>query len=632
MREDYKAAKKLGEDAVKEAERKGISPYLPVLDEMPEIKECVSEIRIGLTELPVRRIIGNKESGRNSAFASNFMPLLEEGTEFASKWSNLYDSFLKEGIRDAIKVYEYMNNYYVQEGNKRVSVARFGDMEFILADVHRIMPKPDDSKEYKVYAEYLDFYTSTKNVYIVFTEPGSYYKLAELIGEELGGKWSESVCSDLKWAFFKFCKQCRTALKTDDDRELSDMFLMYISIFPLKTLCSDSEEQILKNIRLASDDLFAVNSPDNISFIDSAPEAENASKFRLKLFTGKKRYTQSSPLRAAFVYGSDPEESRYADSHESGRIYVDEMTGSNVVTKSYFAPDPAKAIGDAVADGSEIIFAASESLIPEAVKAAVKNPSLKILCCSVGQSYSSVRYYDGKLYEATFLMGVYAADRLLLEGGDEPRRIGYLVRSKENFTSTDLNAFAVGVSLIDPEAKILLEFSEGKGDNAVRDKWKEQGVKLYADFDYSESADIMKRPGLYHIDQKRDKHLGLPYFSWGKYYVQIVQSVLSGAWELGDLIKNRNAASYWFGLSTGVVDIRVSDMTYQTSKLLAFFKNSIVNGGFDPFTGELHTRDGNIYQQEIEKGSGFSVDRQKLKTSDIAFMDWLNENIISEDI
>ena len=73
-------------------------------------------------------------------------------------------------------------------------------------------------------------------------------------------------------------------------------------------------------------------------------------------------------------------------------------------------------------------------------------------------------------------------------------------------------------------------------------------------------------------------------------------------------------------------------MTYQTSKLLAFFKNSIVNGGFDPFTGELHTRDGNIYQQEIEKGSGFSVDRQKLKTSDIAFMDWLNENIISEDI
>ena len=186
MREDFKAARKLGEEAVKAAEKQGISPYLPVLDDMPQIKECSAEVHVGLTELPLRRIVGNKEAGRNSAFANNFMPLLEEGSEFASKWSNLYDSFLKEGIRDAIKVYEYMNDYYVQEGNKRVSVAKFGDMEFILADVYRIVPKPDDSKEYKVYAEYLDFYMSTKNIYIVFTEPGSYSKLAYLLGEELG--------------------------------------------------------------------------------------------------------------------------------------------------------------------------------------------------------------------------------------------------------------------------------------------------------------------------------------------------------------------------------------------------------------------------------------------------------------
>ena len=42
MREDYKAAKKLGDDAVKEANKKGISPYLPILDENPAVKEAVS--------------------------------------------------------------------------------------------------------------------------------------------------------------------------------------------------------------------------------------------------------------------------------------------------------------------------------------------------------------------------------------------------------------------------------------------------------------------------------------------------------------------------------------------------------------------------------------------------------------
>lgn len=280
--------------------------------------------------------------------------------------------------------------------------------------------------------------------------------------------------------------------------------------------------------------------------------------------------------------------------------------------------------------GSEIIFAASASLIPEAVKAAVKHPSLKILCCSVGQSYSSIRYYDGKLYEATFLMGILAADKLLLEGGSEPRKIGYLAHSRDGFTSRDLNAFAVGVSLIDPEAKVLLAFSEDSSDAECRKKWKAEGVKYYADFDYSETADVMKRPGLYRMGDGKDEYIGVPYYSWGKYYVQIVQSVLSGAWDLSEQIKENYAASYWFGLSTGVVDIRVSDLAYQTSKLLAFFKNSIVSGGFDPFSGELHTTDGAVYQQEVEKKAGISVEREKLKTSEIAFMDWLNENIEGE--
>ena len=155
-----------------------------MLDKLEAVKNAGNAVHIGLLELSVSRIIGNKEQGRNSSFANNFMPLLEEGTEFAAKWSDLYDSFLNEGIRDAIKVYEFMNDYYVQEGNKRVSVSKYGGMEFILADVYRIMPKPDESMEYKVYSEYLDFYAATKNYYIVFSEPGEYTRLADLLGQD----------------------------------------------------------------------------------------------------------------------------------------------------------------------------------------------------------------------------------------------------------------------------------------------------------------------------------------------------------------------------------------------------------------------------------------------------------------
>ena len=252
MRDDYRLAKKLGERAVREAVKSGTSPYLPVLDSLEEIKYAVSQKKLGLMELPISRIKGNKEAGRNSAFANNFMPLFAEDSEFAMKWSNLYDSYKTEGIRDAIKVYEYMNQYYVQEGNKRVSVSTYGGTEYILADVTRIIPPKSDSKEVRVYYEYMDFYRVTKIFLIVFSEPGAYKKLAEFLGQDLENKWPEDLCRDLKSAFYRFSKCLKAELKLNDEYMISNAFLMYLSIFPLKTLFDATNEQISKNIRLAS--------------------------------------------------------------------------------------------------------------------------------------------------------------------------------------------------------------------------------------------------------------------------------------------------------------------------------------------------------------------------------------------
>ena len=57
MREDYKAAKKLADDAAKEAKKNGRSPYLPVLDKLEAAKNAGSTVHIGLLELPVSRIV-----------------------------------------------------------------------------------------------------------------------------------------------------------------------------------------------------------------------------------------------------------------------------------------------------------------------------------------------------------------------------------------------------------------------------------------------------------------------------------------------------------------------------------------------------------------------------------------------
>ena len=53
-------------------------------------------------------------------FSRNYLPLIDEESEFASKWIAVYEAQINEGLRDPIKAYEYLNWFYVVEGNKRI--------------------------------------------------------------------------------------------------------------------------------------------------------------------------------------------------------------------------------------------------------------------------------------------------------------------------------------------------------------------------------------------------------------------------------------------------------------------------------------------------------------------------------
>jgi basic membrane lipoprotein Med (substrate-binding protein (PBP1-ABC) superfamily) len=634
MKKDYIEAKRLGEAAVRKAARQGTSPYLPVLDSFEEVARSTKQTPVGLVELPLDRIKGNKNAARNNAFANNFMPLLDEDTEFALKWSALYDSFKQEGIRDAIMVYEYMHNYYVLEGNKRVSVSKYENVDFILADVTRIIPEKSDSREVKAYFEYLDFFKVTKNIYITFSEPGEYEKLAQLLGQDLKTEWPDALRTDLKAAYELFSKKSKTLLKITDNFDISETFLIYISIFPMKSLLTDSDEQIVRNIKTARHELLGSNNIDNIMFLDKTPDEDTEKRKGglLGLLSGSVRYSASSPLKVGFIYNGDVETSRWIDSHEAGRLYLEEMSGDEVRTASYVTEDNedayAEVLEKAASEKNDILFTVSPEMMSQTIKAAVKHPEIKYLNCSIGHTSSTVRCYHGKLYEASFLMGILAADTLLREDGSAPgRRIGYLVRNFGNMSMANLNAFAIGASLIDPDCVISMKYCGTSGSYDYRSEWVEEGVKIYADFEYSLSSAPAGRPGIYRLLPDKDKHIGAPYYNWGRYYMQIVHSVLYGDWNIQQVLSSHTATNYWFGLSTGVVDIRVADMTYQTQKLLSFFKAAIIGGSMDPFSGELHSQSKVVQESLIPNRSSVSLVYDTLPAARIATMDWMNDNI-----
>ena len=133
-----------------------------VLDEVSAYVKTAGEEVLGEMEIPLWLVTGTRTAGRQNAFSKDFLPILPENSEFARKWITLYEAQMEEGIRDPILVYEFMHRFYVQEGNKRVSVMKYLDASRIMARVIRVIPEKTDDPSVKLYYEFMEFYLVQK--------------------------------------------------------------------------------------------------------------------------------------------------------------------------------------------------------------------------------------------------------------------------------------------------------------------------------------------------------------------------------------------------------------------------------------------------------------------------------------
>ena len=141
----YLQARRLGLKEMKTRAARHEDPYLPSLEELLPHMSGLNEEDLGSTRIDIDQIVGTRTAARREAFSHSFYPLLEEGSEFAAKWSALAASHLQEGIRDSITAVEYLNRFYVVEGHKRVSVLRFFGAATVRAEVKRLLPPKSDA-------------------------------------------------------------------------------------------------------------------------------------------------------------------------------------------------------------------------------------------------------------------------------------------------------------------------------------------------------------------------------------------------------------------------------------------------------------------------------------------------------
>ena len=180
---DYREAQKLATREYKKAIARGESPYPIGLENIVSSGQMSAGRNLGLEQIPLALVVGTKHEGRNNAFARNFMPLLSRSSEFAEKWRTLCSAHLSEGIREPVKLYEYRNRFYVEEGNKRVSVLKYFEADSIDAYVTRIPSAQDGTLEAERYEAFLPFYQWSGLRTVEFSEPESYAHLQMLMGK-----------------------------------------------------------------------------------------------------------------------------------------------------------------------------------------------------------------------------------------------------------------------------------------------------------------------------------------------------------------------------------------------------------------------------------------------------------------
>ena len=303
--DEYRKALKAGQREYKELVAAGKEPYPAVLDEL--LPECITHPTqlVGLIEIPTDRIVGTKSAGRISAFTAGFLPLLEETSEFGAKWinlcmANLYD----EGIRDAITCYEYLGQFYVQEGNKRVSVLKHFGAPRIAANVTRILPENDGSPRIKAYYEFLDFYKATGLYTVQFRRPGDYGKLLSAIGKEPAEVWTDPEKRSFNAAFQYF----RDAFDSLNGKALElppeEALLVWLQVYSYQELTELTGDALKKSLAAIWEDLNTMALPEPVKVETETPKAKSSLLGRII----------PPHLRVAFIHQLTPERSGWAKS------------------------------------------------------------------------------------------------------------------------------------------------------------------------------------------------------------------------------------------------------------------------------------------------------------------------------
>ena len=606
----YTDAQRRGKKEQKKCILMGRFPYLPVLDEILTQQNILTEQNLGLVQIPLDHVVGTSTRGRTYAFAANFMPILDERSEFACKWEALAEAQVNEGIRDPIKVYEFMNRFYVVEGNKRVSVLKFYGADKIAAYVTRKIPAPSEDLDIKLYYEFMKFYEATALNTVEFTRLGKANKLLERVGAEI--PWDDKAREDFRGVHFRFTKAFEQSGGKQLPITVGDALASFLKVYSYQEVLKMNIQEFNSCVSKCWKEFIVLTEKNQVDLVLDPKEGAGKKSLFQYLIPGSapKKFT------VAFLYPKSIEESNWTYAHDLGRIYLEEtfpeqisticvnhVTGENIV----------EVLEDVVEKGAKIVFEVGLDMMEPSLKYAVEHPEITILNCSLNTPHKYIRTYYARMYEAKFISGMVAGAMA------ENDKIAYVADYPIYGMIANINAFALGAACVNPRAKVYLDWSTRK-DHDLDYFLTMNDIHYVSNQDMIRPINPTREYGLYKYEDGKATNILMPVWNWGIYYEKLIQGILAGTYKSEDEGETK-ALNYWWGMSAGVIDLVYSKhVPIGVKRLAEHMEYDISVGDVHPFFGEIYAQDGTL-----KNGA-----EESMSPDDIMKMDYLVENIVGE--
>lgn len=305
--------------------------------------------------------------------------------------------------------------------------------------------------------------------------------------------------------------------------------------------------------------------------------------------------------RVGVILNGVTEDRSWGQSHYEGLEKTAEKLNLDLIYKENVTAETVNEVIDTlVREGCEIIIANSFEFGMGMEYASDKYPEIYFFHATGIGERKNLSSYFGRMYQIRYLTGIVAGLQT------ESNHIGYVAAFPIAEVNRGINAFALGVRSVNPEAQVYVSWTNSWNDDAAAETATEKLIDTYGidvlamHCDSVMPLEVAERQMVKAIGYNVDNSMHYPntfltaaVWDWESFYTPHILTCLQGKFE---------GNHYWEGIDSGMIDMAPLSSVVKDGiwEQVEEKRQRLISGTFDVFYGPILDTEGELRVAEGE--------------------------------